>query len=192
MDSWKNKIAIVTGASSGIGAQISLDLAKSDITVIALARRKDRLDELAKLNSNIYPFVCDVADAESIEKAFLYIKTTFGKVNILINNAGRVRDGTILDTTKPNESFKGTIDVNLTAAVLCTREAFKLMEIHEEIGFIVNINSVLGQLSPQTKFLPSNVYPATKHALKNFTETVRLELASKGMKRIRITVRNLN
>ncbi|XP_063695750.1 farnesol dehydrogenase-like [Culicoides brevitarsis] len=185
MDLWKNKIAVVTGASSGIGAQIALDLANSDVKVIALARRKERLDELAK-NSNIYPLVCDVSDQKSIEETFSSIQKNFGKIHILINNAGRVRDGTILDMSKSNDDFRGTIDVNLTAAVICTREAFKLMETHEEPGFIININSVLGQMTPQAKFLPSNVYPATKHALKNFTETIRLELVAKNLKRIRI------
>lgn len=188
MDIWKGKIAVVTGASSGIGAQISLDLSKAEVTVLALARREDRLQELAKESPNIVPILCDISDPVSIQDAFKHIKNTFGKINILINNAGQVRDGTILDTNKPNANFAGTIDVNLRGVIICTREAFKLMECHEEPGFIINISSVLGQISPQSKFLPANVYPATKHALNNFTEMVRLELASKGLKRIRITV----
>lgn len=189
MNDWKDKIAVVTGASSGIGAQVSLDLSEAGVTVLALARRKHRLQELAKKNSNIHPILCDVSDPESIQDAFKYIKENFGKINILINNAGRVRDGSILDTTKPNTDYKGTIDVNLNGVVLCTREAFHLMESHEEPVFIINMNSVLGKISPQAKFVPSNVYPATKIALKNFTEVVRLELASKGLHRIRIAVR---
>lgn len=189
MDKWGGKIAVITGASSGIGAQISLDLSKAGLQVVAMARRMDRLQELSKWNTNINPVFCDVFDPKTIQDAFTYVAKTFGKINILINNAGRVRDGLILDSEKPNIDYKETIDVNLSGAVLCTRESLKLMECHEENGFIININSVLGKTSPQSKFLPSNVYPATKHALKNFTETVRLELASKGMNRIRIAVR---
>lgn len=189
MEKWKGKIAVVTGASSGIGARISIDLSESGVMVVALARRHDRLENLSKEHTNIYPVTCDVAKLESIQNAFEYVKENFGKVNILVNNAGQVREGTILDTTKNTSDYTGTVDVNLNGVIMCTREAFKVMECHNELGFIININSVLGHISPQSKFLQSNVYPATKYALKNFTEMVRLELVYKGLKRIRIAVR---
>lgn len=90
MDKWKGKIAVVTGASVGIGEAIVKDLANKGITVIGLARRPEKIEEYAKELSEgqIFSYKCDVSDLESIKSAFHWIEEKFGVINILINNAG--------------------------------------------------------------------------------------------------------
>lgn len=89
---WKGKVAVVTGASNGIGAQIFTDLAKQDITVIGLARNVDKIKQLivdADLPaSTAYAYRCDVSDMESVKDAFSWIEKKFGSIHILVNNAG--------------------------------------------------------------------------------------------------------
>lgn len=194
MDYWKNKIAVVTGGSAGIGAQITVDLAKAGFHVISLARRKDRIEELAKQHSivggKIHAQACDLSNVESIVSVFKWIEDTFGKVHVLINNAGLTSQKRFFDMEAKHDEFTKTIDVVLTAVVVCTREAYKLMEKHQERAYIININSVLGHVTPIEKALNMNILPATKHAITNLTETARLDLAVSGNKRIRISVRS--
>jgi NADP+-dependent farnesol dehydrogenase len=188
---WAGKIAVVTGASAGIGAAVTLDLARAGLKVVGLARRKENIEELAKKNpgpGSIHAIACDVSSPKSIEAAFAEIKAKFGKVNILINNAGRMKSGSTLSEELASEELISTVNINVTGAVLCTREAYKLMKVHDEPGYIINVNSVAGHLSPTiTGVAYGNVYGATKHALTHHTESVRLELASKQENRIRVT-----
>ena len=90
MDKWKGKIAVVTGASVGIGEAIVKDLSRQGITVIGLARRPEKIEEYAsKLSEGqIFARKCDVSDLESIKTAFQWIEEKFGVINILVNNAG--------------------------------------------------------------------------------------------------------
>lgn len=193
MDYWKGKIAVVTGASSGIGAQLLLDLAKSGLIVIGLARRVDRINDIASKNKSIsgkiYGHECDVSKIDSIVKAFKWIEEKFKVVHIIINNAGRSSKGETLDLNVPHEQMKATIDINLTGLVVCTREAFRLMEKHEDLGYIININSIFGHISYTPRYAGINVYHASKYGVTSHTETVRLDLATKGNTRIRVTVR---
>lgn len=92
MEKWEGKIAVVTGASSGIGAAIAVGLAKSGLIVIGLARRANKVEDLKKglagASGQLHAFECDVANYESVKSAFSWIDKTFGGVNILVNNAG--------------------------------------------------------------------------------------------------------
>lgn len=92
MEMWKGKLAVVTGASAGIGAAIIEDLAKAGINVVGLARRVEKVEELIKsfgtTSGIVYPYHCDVSDLQSIKAAFKWIEEKFGSINILINNAG--------------------------------------------------------------------------------------------------------
>jgi NADP+-dependent farnesol dehydrogenase len=95
MEKWQGKIAVVTGASAGIGAAIVKELSKAGINVIALARRAERLESLKKELENepgkVTAIGCDVSDRKSVEKAFEEIEKNFGVVHILVNNAGVLR-----------------------------------------------------------------------------------------------------
>lgn len=96
MELWKGKIAVVTGASAGIGAATVKDLAKAGVTVVGLARRKQRVEDLKKdvdvaAAKLIHGYECDVSKEESVKAAFKWIDSTFGGVNILINNAGKAK-----------------------------------------------------------------------------------------------------
>lgn len=193
MEYWKGKIAVVTGASSGIGAQTLLDLAKSGLTVIGLARRVEKINAIAianpDLSNQIHAHECDVSNIDSIIRAFKWIEDKFHVVHILINNAGRTVKGQTLDLGLSHDQLKATIDTNLTGLVICTREAFRLMEKHEDLCYIININSILGHISYKAEFNETNIYSATKFGVTSHTEYVRLELVHKGNKRVRLTVR---
>lgn len=191
LDYWKGKIAVVTGASAGIGAQILRDLANAGITVIGLARRIDRIKEIAdETNSkNIYSRECDVSCVKSIEGAFEWIDKTFGKVHIIINNAAApTKPGETLDPDLPHDEITNAINTNFTGLVICTREAYKLMLKHDEYAYIINMNSVRGHVSPILQMNFTSVYSATKFAVTNHTETIRLDLGAVKNKRIRVTV----
>lgn len=192
MEYWKNKVAVVTGGSSGIGAQITVDLAKKGLHVIALARRVDRIEELAKKHANvpgkIIAQACDLSNVESIVKAFKWIEENYKTIHILVNNAGLSSQKHLLDLGAKHEDFTRTIDVDFTAVVVCIREAYRLMSKHQENAYIININSIVGHVSPSEKFLKLNVLSSAKHAITNLTELTRLDLITRGDKRIRISV----
>lgn len=194
MDYWKNKVVVVTGASSGIGAAISISLANAGLKVIGLARRKNRIEELSKLTSgHIHAIQCDISKTDSILTAFKEICQLYGSVHILVNNAGRNVTGRILDNELPHEEILKSIDVNVSGLVVCTREAYKLMQNHTDYCYIVNMNSIVGHITPQIALNFSNIYGATKTAVTNHTETVRLDLAaSPDSNRIRVTVSKLS
>lgn len=190
MDYWKEKIAVVTGASAGIGAQIITDLAKAGMTVIGLARRVERVQEIATtvVSGKIYARECDISDINSIEAAFKWIDETFGKVHIIVNNAAApTKPGETLNPALPHAEITKAIDTNFTGLVICTREAYKLMLKHDEYAYIINMNSVRGHVSPIVQMNFTSVYSATKHAVTNHTETIRLDLGAAGNKRIRVT-----
>lgn len=192
MEYWKGKIAVVTGASAGIGAQILIDLAHTGIIVIGLARRIDRIQQISDENKNasgkIFPRECDISSVDSIQSAFKWIEETFGKVHIIINNAAApTKPGETLSPDLPHEEITKAINTNLTGLVICTREAYKLMLKHEEYSYIINMNSVRGHVSPIVQMNFTSVYSATKFAVTNHTETIRLDLGVAGNKRIRVT-----
>lgn len=182
----------MTGASGGIGLQILLDLAEAGLIVVGLARTESKIKEAAEklgnISGKIYARHCDIADIESIRAAFQWIETELGVVHVIINNAAAAtKAGTTLSEDVPHESIVQAINTNLSGMVLCSREAFRLMKKHDDYGYIINMNSVRGHISPMVMMNFTNVYSATKHAVTNHTETIRLDLASEGNKRIRVT-----
>jgi NADP+-dependent farnesol dehydrogenase len=193
MEQWKGKIAVVTGASSGIGAAIALDLVKAGMIVVGLARRHDRIIALKSqlpenLTENLHALQCDVSKEPEIVKTFTKIATLFGGVDVLINNAGVYFQG---DLTEPgNTAFvMETVNTNLLAPVFCTREAVQQMKKRGNYGHIVHINSVAGHIVPQsTPELPSyNMYAPSKYAVTAMTEVMRQELV-KNQTKIKVTV----
>lgn len=192
VDKWRGKVAVISGASSGIGAKIFSDFARHGIKVVGLARRLERIEALIEsldtVKENLFALHCDIADPQSVAKAFKIIEEKYGFINILVNNAGVCKNLNILD---PGESsflkLNETIDTNFRGLVQCTREAYNLMDKSDEFGLIINISSIAAHSVPFMTF-SSNVYSATKHAVKALTEIVRQELVISGRNRIRIAV----
>lgn len=192
MERWTNKVAVVTGASSGIGAAIAMDLAKSGMVVVGLARRQERVDELiAKLpkstKGSLHSFKCDVQQENEVVNAFTWVISKFGGIDVLINNAGIVRTGKLVGKDD-TQGIRDTIATNIMGVVLCTREAFASMKSRGVDGHIVLINSIAGHGVPRAPGMSSlNIYPPTKHAVTAMTEVLRQELQAEGTK-IKVTV----
>ncbi|KAF2901343.1 hypothetical protein ILUMI_04849 [Ignelater luminosus] len=186
MDRWKGKVAIVTGASAGIGAAIVEQLVEAGLIVVALARRKEKIDELAKTlenkNGKIFPIKADVSKEQDILDAFRWVKDNVGPVHILINSAGVNRNTNLRDGD--TSMWKEIMDTNVLGLCIATREAIKDMRANNVDGHIVHLNSIAGHKVPH--FPQVNVYPASKHAVTALTETLRQELNSIGSK-IKIT-----
>ncbi|XP_055843423.1 farnesol dehydrogenase-like [Episyrphus balteatus] len=190
MDRWQNRVAVVTGASAGIGAAIFKDLAKAGLIVIGLARRVDRVEELKKSltadqRSRVHAYKCDVSSEESVNSAFEWIIQKFGGVDILVNNAGLLLDGNL--STMPIADIRRVLDTNVMGVVHCTQHAFKSMKDRSFDGHILIVNSILGHSIP---IFPThvgfNIYPSSKYALTAITEMYRQEFKGLGTK-IKIT-----
>lgn len=193
MEKWVGKVAVVTGASSGIGAAITLDLARAGVIVVGLARRKERIDELrqqlpADAQSRVHSFRCDVAVEADILAAFAWVNEKLGGVDILINNAGIVKTTNLTDPDN-TELIKAVLDVNVLGVVVATREAFQSMKRRQVGGHVVMINSVAGHYVPY--FVGTrdslNIYQPSKHAITAMTEVLRQEFQRSGLP-IKITV----
>lgn len=182
MERWVGKVAVVTGASSGIGASIVVDLVKAGMTVVGLARRQERVDELrekvpSELKNKLHSYSCDVSNDESIVEAFTWIAAEFGVIHVLVNNAGIVKLMSLLDEGN-EESLKSILNTNLWGPVVVTKKAVEIMKREKVIGaHIININSVAGHKIPYTAgHKPQlNIYPSTKHGLTALTEVLRQE-----------------
>ncbi|KAK9869638.1 hypothetical protein WA026_003383 [Henosepilachna vigintioctopunctata] len=186
MERWKGKVAVVTGASAGIGAAIVEQLVQEGLIVIGLARRIERIEDISKnLSSSkgsLHGFKVDLRNTEDIISTFTAIENKFGPIHVLINNAGIVHNTTLMDGDI--EKWKNVIDVNVMGLCVATREAINSMRRNEVAGHIVHINSDLGHVIPSIPGL--NVYPASKFAVSALTEVLRGELMRSGTK-IKVT-----
>ncbi|KAH8284268.1 hypothetical protein KR044_007780 [Drosophila immigrans] len=192
MDRWQNRVAVVTGASSGIGSAIVVDLVKAGLIVVGLARRVDRVKELQKLlpagrKDKLIAIRCDVGNESSVKAAFDAIEQQLGGVDILINNAGTLRTGQLVDM--PISLLEETVQTNIIGIVMCTQRAFASMKQRNFDGHIVLINSILGHklFGPTPGAAPQiNMYPPSKHAVTAMTEIYRQEFMGLGT-RVKIT-----
>ncbi len=176
-----NKKAVVTGASSGLGVQMAKALAAHGADVALLARRKEKLDQVKQEIEQEYgvkavAVECDVAKLDQIQRAVEEVKSEFGKVDILLNNAGVGGIGTAQEMTL--EEWQKVIDVNLTGVFLCSQQFGKLM-IDQKYGKIINIASIFG-FAANLAF-PVSAYHATKGAVVNLTRALAAEWAAHGI-----------
>ncbi|XP_050096742.1 farnesol dehydrogenase-like [Anopheles aquasalis] len=184
MDRWVGKVAIVTGASAGIGAATLKALARAGMIAVGYARRPERIERLKEellaagdesTSARLHAVRCDVTREEDILAAFQLVEQRFGGVDVLINNAGIARGSVDLLTPNNTAELRAVIDTNLLGTVLCSREAFQSMKRRSVTGgHIVHINSVLGHTVPAN--MTFNIYPATKYGVTALTETMRHEL----------------
>ena len=170
------KIAIVTGASSGMGAAITKLFAEQGATVVALARRKERLDELAAQNSNIVPYVADVTKNIDIEDVVKFTTEKFGKIDILVNNAGIMDDMLPLDELS-DEMWDKVLSVNTAGVMKMSRAVVKEM-LKKKSGAIVNISSLGGLYGGRA----GTAYTASKHATVGLTKSTAFMYAKEGIR----------
>ncbi|XP_069683455.1 farnesol dehydrogenase-like [Periplaneta americana] len=186
MERWSGRVAVVTGASVGIGASIAAELTKKGLKVVGLARRSEKIEELSKTldsaKGKLYAVKCDVSNESEVKEAFKWVKDNLGVVDVLVNNAAVLYDNSIIDG--PTEELKKMLDLNVLGLSMCTKEALQVMkEKGVDDGHIIHINSVAGHMPSPGRF---TMYFATKHAVTALTEGLRRELVQQKSK-IRVT-----
>ncbi len=170
-----SKVAIVTGAGSGIGKAVALALLQEGYAVVLAGRRKEMLEravaEAGPASKRALAVPADVADPESVRALFARTKEAFGRLDLLFNNAGTNAPGIPLEDLG-FEQWKAVIDVNLTGAFLCTQEAFKLMKSQEPRGGRIINNGSISAHAPRPNSAP---YTASKHAITGLTKSASLD-----------------
>ncbi|HHT87294.1 MAG TPA: SDR family oxidoreductase [Clostridiales bacterium] len=170
------RVAVITGASSGLGLQMAFGFAKQGADLAILARRYDRLEKIAEeiraLGVRCLPIKCDVTDTESVNRAAKEVIKYYGKVDILVNNAGSSRNAGVLNMT--DEDWNFTLDTDLTGVFKVTR-AFAKHMVEKQYGRIINIASIYGQVGNTA--MDTVAYHSSKGGVINFTRAVAAELA---------------
>lgn len=175
----KSSVAIVTGASRGIGRAVALALAAEGAKVaVNYANSSDAADrvvaEIEQMGTEAIAIRADVSKADEVDNLIKTVSDRWGQIDVLVNNAGITRD-TLLLRMKP-EDWQAVIDLNLTGVFLCTRAVSKLM-LKQRRGRIINIASVAGQMGNPGQ---AN-YSAAKAGVIGFTKTIAKEMASRGV-----------
>jgi NAD(P)-dependent dehydrogenase (short-subunit alcohol dehydrogenase family) len=169
------KIAMVTGAGSGIGRATALALLREGYAVVLVGRRRDALERTAAEAGPDGPRAlvapADVSDPESVRALFDATRAAFGRLDLLFNNAGTGAPAVPLEDLT-FEQWRRVVDVNLTGAFLCTREAFRLMKEQAPRGGRIINNGSLSATTPRPNSAP---YTATKHAISGLTKSTALD-----------------
>jgi len=179
MNRWSGKVALVTGASVGIGKAICKKLAQNGVNVVGCARNTDQLNQISQeiagqqFSGTFTAIPCDLRLESDIKAVFDQIKSRFGKLDICINNAGLAHNSPLIDGN--TDEWREMIDVNVLGLSITTREAIRLMlDSNINDGQIINLNSMGGH-----RTLPNSAthfYSATKFAVRALTEGLRQEL----------------
>ena len=169
------KVAMVTGGGTGIGRSSALALAKNGYSVVITGRRKEPLDQTAadieKNGVKALAVIADVGKPGDVDMLFAKTKQTFGRLDVLFNNAGMSAPGVLLEDL-PFETWKAVVDVNLTGVFLCTQAAFRIMKDQDPRGGRIINNGSISAHAPRPN---SIAYTATKHAVTGLTKTTSLD-----------------
>ncbi|MGB8277813.1 MAG: SDR family oxidoreductase [Methylovirgula sp.] len=167
------KFAFVTGAGSGIGRAAALALMRAGWTLALGGRRLALLDETAALGApaKCLCLACDVSDPEQVAAAFATIKSAFGRLDLLFNNAGMAARSVPMEELTYDE-WKAVVDVNLTGTFLCTQQAIRLMKAQLPRGGRIINNGSVATHAPRPHSAP---YTATKHAITGLTKSTSLD-----------------
>lgn len=170
------RVAVVTGASSGLGRQMSIGFAKQGADLVILARRVEKLnavaEEIKAFGVKCLAIQCDVTDTDAVNKAAKEAYDYYGQIDILVNNAGASRNAGVLEMT--DEDWNFTLQADLTSVFKVTR-AFSNFMVEKKYGRIINIASIYGQVGNTA--MDTVAYHSSKGGVVNFTRAVAAELA---------------
>ena len=173
--STRRKVAIVTGAGSGIGRHAAFALAREGFSVVLAGRRREPLEATARdaaaIGAETLVVPTDVGDESSVRALFARTKDAFGRLDLLFNNAGIFAPPVPFEDLSV-EQWKAVVDTNLTGAFFCMREAVKMMKSQEPRGGRIINNGSLSAHSPRPNSAP---YTATKHAITGLTKSLSLD-----------------
>ena len=174
------KIAVVTGASKGIGRACALRLAKDGMTVVVNYSHSDAeaaktVEEIKAAGGDAVAYKADVSDLNQVKEMFKFVSDTHGRVDVLVNNAGIVRDEYLLMLTQ--ENLDKCLDLNIKGYFYCAQQA-ALKMFSQKSGVIVNMSSVSSKMA----LAGQSVYSATKGAVNSMTQTMAKELARKKIR----------
>lgn len=188
MSKWAGKVAVVTGATSGIGKAIAINLAKNGTKVVGLARRNATSKELGDLRGIFLAKNCDVSNHESVKSAFKWIEDKFGSISILVNSAGIAAKKGIFDSVDDenvDNLFSSVLDTNVKGIIYCSRQGYNLIKKTNDYGMIINISATVGHYLPFCKGL--NVYSPSKSTVNVLSEVFRRELIFEENDKIRVS-----
>jgi NAD(P)-dependent dehydrogenase (short-subunit alcohol dehydrogenase family) len=170
-----DKVAMITGAGTGIGRHAALALAREGYAVVLAGRRREPLAataaEAKALGARALVVPTDVAKPASVKALFAKTKKAFGRLDVLFNNAGVFGTPALLEELTP-EQWKQVVDINLTGSFLCTQEAFRLMKSQRPRGGRIINNGSISAHSPRPNSAPDT---ATKHAIRGLTKSASLD-----------------
>jgi NAD(P)-dependent dehydrogenase (short-subunit alcohol dehydrogenase family) len=170
-----HRVAMVTGAGSGIGQAVALALAREGYALVLAGRRKERLEAVAKeagaAGAATLVVPTDVADPAAVRALFAATRERFGRLDLLFNNAGTGAPAVPLEDLT-DEQWRTVVDVNLSGAFYCTREAFRLMKSQNPRGGRIINNGSISAHAPRPHSAP---YTATKHAITGLTKSTALD-----------------
>jgi len=177
MSFWSDKVALVTGGSSGLGRVIADAFAAAGAKVAIVGLEADAVQkaagEMQAAGRDVLGLHADITRQEDVDRLFAQTIERFGRLDVLVNNAGRSMRGKVLDTTP--EQFRDLMELNLIALVRCTRAAAP--HLLKQRGHVVNI----GSLAAKSAARWVGAYPATKHAVAAYSQQLRLELGPQGL-----------
>ena len=177
MNNWQGKVVVVTGGSSGLGLAIARAFCKAEARVVIAARSADKLEQAASqlrsLGGEVLTIAADIRRQADVDDLFQQTAERFGRLDVLVNNAGSSARGAALDTKA--EEFAELMDLNLTALVRCTLAA--MPQLLASRGSLVNIGSLAGKTAARYM----GAYSATKFAVSAYSQQLRLELGEQGL-----------
>ena len=180
MFNYQGRVVVISGASSGLGKQMSKAFAKQGATVVVMARRIEKLEELAKEISGMgvecLPVKCDVTNVEEVNNAARIVEERFGKVDVLVNCAGSAKNAGVLDMT--DEEWDFTIKTDMDSVFYVTRAFGNIMK-KNHYGRIINIASMYGLVGNMA--MGTIAYHTSKGGVVNFTRAAASELAKEGI-----------
>ncbi|GAB2548829.1 SDR family oxidoreductase [Rufibacter soli] len=172
------KIALVTGASSGIGRATAVQLAQNGYKVIITGRRQEKLQELAQEigPDSVYPLLFDVRDREVVRQALASLPQEWRAIDVLVNNAGNAHGLSPIQSGDVDD-WDAMIDINVKGLLYVTKEVLPVM-VERKSGHIINIGSIAGKEA----YANGNVYCASKFAVDALSKAMRIDLVHEGVK----------
>lgn len=166
-----NKVALVTGAGSGIGRAASVALSVAGYDVVLAGRRIEELEKTALLGSAMLPFATDVSQPDQVKALFAFTKEKLGRLDVLFNNAGMGAPSVPMEDLT-YEQWAKVLGVNLTGSFLCAQEAMRMMKAQDPRGGRIINNGSISAHAPRPNSAP---YTATKHAITGLTKSISLD-----------------